>query len=228
MTNRTRTATAFFAAITSALLLVGCGGPVAPEVADLSGKTFEEAKKDAIQAGYGSEFGVNGQSANAYTAPGSTNNYHEREFDEDDPAHFSWTVCSQDPSDLSSEKDGSDWVLFLYLVEKPSDCEGGEITAEARERYVAIAKQGKALATEPTADDTSDIPTEDSYRTIDDPDFTYTGDFTLDTGLPDPQERDAYGSYRYSLCEGSDYATASDCYPTEWQRVYEEYREEYN
>ncbi|MFE7424011.1 PASTA domain-containing protein [Streptomyces sp. NPDC057545] len=226
MTTRTA-ATAIPAAVASALLLAGCGGPQAPKVADLTGKTFKEAKKIAVQAGYRGEFGVNVQSADAYTAPGSTNNHHVREFDEDDPAYVSWTVCSQDPSDLSSERDGSDWTLFLYVVEKPSDCKDGEITAEARKRYVAIAKQGEALANEPTADATADAPTEDSYRTIDDPDFTYTGDFTIDTGLPDPQERDTDGSYRYSLCEGSDYATAADCYPAEWQKVYEEYREEY-
>ncbi|MFD8110093.1 hypothetical protein [Streptomyces microflavus] len=228
MTPRTTTL-AIPAVLAAALMLTGCGTPDAPKVKDLTGKTYEKAEKIAVTAGYGTD-DVNGQSANSYTAPGSKTMDGERDFDEDDPAYAAWTVCSQDPSDLSSEKDGSEWVLFLYMVEKPADCKDGEITTEARKRYTAVAKDEEAQEEEADDGSTSDTsaPTEDDYRTIDDPSFTYTGDFTADTGLPDPQEPDADGSYRYSLCEGSDYDTASNCYPAEWWTVYEEYREEYD
>ncbi|MFF3892596.1 hypothetical protein ACFYY3_05235 [Streptomyces sp. NPDC001812] len=123
-----------------------------------------------------------------------------REYSSLDDPQGTWTVCWHETERVKGNEttDGDFWSVLFYMVEDRADCKNGKITPEAERRYHALTKEGSDGS---------------------------GSDFTRDTGLPDPYERNPDGSYKYSLCEGSDFATADDCYPH--MDEYEKYREEH-
>ncbi|MEU2145502.1 MULTISPECIES: hypothetical protein [Streptomyces albovinaceus subgroup] len=129
-----------------------------------------------------------------------------RDYSSLDDPEGEWTVCWHETERVKGDEttDGDFWSVLFYMVEDPTDCESGKLTPDAERRYRDISQDGVS-ATEGADDGGSD--------------------FARDTGLPDPQERNPDGSYKYSLCEGSDLATADDCYP--YMDEYEKYLEDH-
>ncbi|WP_371800725.1 hypothetical protein OHA38_14665 [Streptomyces sp. NBC_01732] len=197
--------TTFMAAaiVAGGLALTACG-PQEPKLPELAGKNFATAYKAADKAGYklihamvptSTPFDGDNDLA---TAPENMPKEYEN-----------WTACWHEATYVDVGDDPF-WSIDFYLVAKKSDCKDGRLNSKKQDAYDELVKEASKDEGTTGADEDSQDGEEDSSASCYSPTW---GNFSCDTGLPAPDERNSDGSYKYAICDEGEEAYNAGCYP---------------